>query len=681
MAATDTMHGDPVSPAGTDGMTSAEHAQESAEAKSNRFVMELLRAMKAAAEQNRAATMDQFGTDSKAFVEALKNRAGVEANELRRIADEDLAAVREWSKAEIARIKAETDERGAERRGDLERQLDEHATLFERQLEKVRAGISGFETEMERFFAALTAEQDPGVFATTAQQMPQPPVLDELDAQARADALSELARGDGAGSPASLALESGQDHADDRPTETTAASNEEQFVAAEAQAQSFSAAALATESSDVSEAEASAHAFATEPQAIATHPSAGSDAAGGTPVQPQEDLWSAPRQDAGQYARQQDAATQDVATQDVATQDVATQNLWAAPQTAPSDAWTPPAASDAWTAPQLAPDAGAAPQDAWAPPQGWPGSSDVPAQDASTQDPWSVGQAAQAQPADQGSSSHLDQTSAAAAPSDLTGGWAPPASAASAHGDNGEPAGMGASWSSWTPPSSDQPMSDGSLGGIAPRQDSPDQWNPQRIEPPAADVAPDLASQLATPEWQPETAALDPRLVSLGLTAENGHYPQPATDQRPESAEMPDPWAQPTGEHTMPEAEQADPESTPLHDPAARLAGLVPSSEPANGRSSQTAALPEVMPTQVVVTGLVSVASIASFKRHLARVPGVQSVGVSSGPDGEFIFKATHDPEVALREVIPALPGFGARVVSAADGALHVTARDPEADA
>jgi hypothetical protein len=59
----------------------------------------------------------------------------------------------------------------------------------------------------------------------------------------------------------------------------------------------------------------------------------------------------------------------------------------------------------------------------------------------------------------------------------------------------------------------------------------------------------------------------------------------------------------------------------------------------------------------------------------------VQSVGVSSGPDGEFIFKATHDPSVALRDLIPALPGFGARVVSAADGALHVTAKDPEADA
>ena len=64
----------------------------------------------------------------------------------------------------------------------------------------------------------------------------------------------------------------------------------------------------------------------------------------------------------------------------------------------------------------------------------------------------------------------------------------------------------------------------------------------------------------------------------------------------------------------------------------------------------------------VVVTGLVSVASIAGFKRHLGRVPGVQSVGVSSGPDGEFVFAVTHGADVVLRDAIPTLPGFGARV-------------------
>jgi hypothetical protein len=86
---------------------------------------------------------------------------------------------------------------------------------------------------------------------------------------------------------------------------------------------------------------------------------------------------------------------------------------------------------------------------------------------------------------------------------------------------------------------------------------------------------------------------------------------------------------------------------------AARLAGLVPGRK---GNADGATA------TSVVVVGLVSVASIASFKRHLGRVAGVQSVGVSSGPDGEFVFAVNHNPDVSLRDVIPGLPSFQARV-------------------
>lgn len=84
--------------------------------------------------------------------------------------------------------------------------------------------------------------------------------------------------------------------------------------------------------------------------------------------------------------------------------------------------------------------------------------------------------------------------------------------------------------------------------------------------------------------------------------------------------------------------------------------------------------------TRVVVTGLVSVASIASFKRHLARLAGVASVGVASGPEGEFVFKVDHRPDVLFRDVIPSMPGFAARVTGTGDGVVHVTARDPESE-
>jgi hypothetical protein len=84
--------------------------------------------------------------------------------------------------------------------------------------------------------------------------------------------------------------------------------------------------------------------------------------------------------------------------------------------------------------------------------------------------------------------------------------------------------------------------------------------------------------------------------------------------------------------------------------------------------------------TQVIVSGLVSVASIASFKRHLGRLPGVQGVTVASGPSGEFVFNVTHRPDVSFRDAVPTMPGFAARVTNTADGVVHVTARDPEAE-
>ncbi|MDQ3871630.1 MAG: hypothetical protein M3301_08465 [Chloroflexota bacterium] len=116
--------------------------------------------------------------------------------------------------------------------------------------------------------------------------------------------------------------------------------------------------------------------------------------------------------------------------------------------------------------------------------------------------------------------------------------------------------------------------------------------------------------------------------------------------------------------------------------PPARMAGgLVPSSELPATAPSSTGATPVKSATEIVVTGLVSVAAIASFKRHLARIPGVDGVSVSSGSDGEFVFRATHEPRVAVAEVVTTLPGFAVEVVETREGSVRVSARDPEADA
>ena len=137
----------------------------------------------------------------------------------------------------------------------------------------------------------------------------------------------------------------------------------------------------------------------------------------------------------------------------------------------------------------------------------------------------------------------------------------------------------------------------------------------------------------------------------------------------------------------MPPPRRKPPPSSPVRRPtddiptldddalAARIAGLVPDADAATNMPEA-----ETVSTRVVVVGLVSVASIAGFKRHLGRVAGVQSVGVSSGPDGEFVFVVTHGPDVVLRDGIATLPGFGARVTGESDEGLEVTAKDPEAE-
>jgi hypothetical protein len=149
-----------------------------------------------------------------------------------------------------------------------------------------------------------------------------------------------------------------------------------------------------------------------------------------------------------------------------------------------------------------------------------------------------------------------------------------------------------------------------------------------------------------------EADAADPRLSALGLS------PEAAAEAEAEAAQ-----------------EGATDEIATFSDDAlaARLAGLVP----AEGEAVQA----DLRATKVLVTGLVSVASIASFKRQLGRLEGVSSVGVSSGPDGEFIFAVNHAPEVSLRDAIPTLSGFAARVTDTTDDTVAVAARDPETDA
>jgi hypothetical protein len=382
--------------------------------KPNKFMADLTRAMQGAAETAKADTLARFAADAKAHIETIHASTALEATELRKQADDDVASIREWSKAEIARIREETDERITHRKARLEREIDSHAADIEARIERVQRRVDAFEAEMAAFFEQLLAEEDPTRFAAMAESLPEPPPFDGDDTDETDTAGETVAE---AGDlPAERAVEV-------EPWPETAAEATE----VEAVAESIGVAEMTEEAPVVAEA-------------------------------------------------------------------------------APS--------------------------------------------------PWGA--------------------------------------------------------------ADDQPLGGAPEGGTS------------------------------------EPEAVDPRLDALGAAPDFAAAEAEAAAFTPEEA--------PAEEEIAVIADDAL---------AARLAGLVPDAEDA-GAESQT--------TRVVVTGLVSVASIAGFKRQLSRVAGVLSVGVSSGPDGEFLFAVTHDSSIVLRDAVTTLPGFGARVTAETEGELTVTAKDPEAE-
>jgi hypothetical protein len=362
-----------------------------------KFMADLSRAMQAAAESSRDETMARLTAEAKTVVEEIHAASTEEGASLRRRADDDVAAVREWSKGEIARIREETEARIATRKTALDGEMDAHAQVVEARVQQVATTISEFEAQMAEFFERLHAEEDPTRIATMAEAMPDPPDLANIVASIAEPAVEPFDPG-----AARLALlpEAAE------PTEAAPEAGPD-FAAAEAEALAYTgdedgeAAAVATDENQASESE---------------------------------------NVEAG--------ATED----------------------APAEAAT-----------------------------------EAPTDDAS-------------------------------------------ALAASDEGAFGSPA-------------------------------------------PAADAA---------------------------------------VDQPAESTDAP--------------------------------------------------ASTERVMTRVVVLGLVSVASIATFKRSLGRTQGVAAIGVASGPDGEFVFTVTHDSGLALRDAITALPGFDARVTGESDGGIDVTAHDPDGD-
>jgi hypothetical protein len=133
----------------------------------------------------------------------------------------------------------------------------------------------------------------------------------------------------------------------------------------------------------------------------------------------------------------------------------------------------------------------------------------------------------------------------------------------------------------------------------------------------------------------------------------------------------------------LPEGEpSADAEATPAPEAAAEEAPAAPAAEAKAPEQAAPDAQPEsaaptagVEPTvtEVVVKGLGSFGAITGFRQSLSGVDGIDSVALSLGQTGEFVFRATHGVGFDVKAAIVALEGEGAKIETRPEGGLRVT--------
>jgi hypothetical protein len=150
---------------------------ESRGRRENPLVAGLVKAMREAAIASRAETTTRLQAEAATRIEAIRAESTEEAAALRKRVDEDIAGIREWSKVEMARIRAETEHRIEERRADAINESQRHLDAVEELVGQVQSTVSAFDADTEQFFQRLLAETDPAQLAAIAEQAPEPPDL------------------------------------------------------------------------------------------------------------------------------------------------------------------------------------------------------------------------------------------------------------------------------------------------------------------------------------------------------------------------------------------------------------------------------------------------------------------------------------------------------------------------
>jgi hypothetical protein len=168
---------------------------------------------------------------------------------------------------------------------------------------------------------------------------------------------------------------------------------------------------------------------------------------------------------------------------------------------------------------------------------------------------------------------------------------------------------------------------------------------------PVASTPDEPGAPVAAPEATPAvTAAADDAVPVEPVAAASNGVPETEPDVHPAEEEV-----------LAARLAELDATLTPTPanpDPAVAAAPR-PSGEPAT--------------TEVVVKGLGSFGAITGFRQALSGVDGIDSVALSLGQTGEFVFRATHAAGFDVRTAISQLEGDGAKVEDRPEGGLRVT--------
>jgi hypothetical protein len=144
----------------------------------NPLVAGLVKAMRQAAATARAEVVASFRVEADARAEAIRGESTTATEELKKVAEADVAAIKEWSRTELARVREETERRITDRKTQLVEETDFEASGLQERLDHLRSTVEAFEAEMASFFENLLAEADPARLAGLAERMPAAPALD-----------------------------------------------------------------------------------------------------------------------------------------------------------------------------------------------------------------------------------------------------------------------------------------------------------------------------------------------------------------------------------------------------------------------------------------------------------------------------------------------------------------------